>query len=131
METVNIQIKRHLVVFKKAEHKIEAVFNLKEILFLLNEKEDSKTQYFLNQIQKELCFKLGETNWKKIEIPINCPEIGVYTETVNKCLFAKEQLREKFVYAPDNSLISTWDYVNKLIDSWFVKYTQLYLQTVA
>ena len=124
-----IKIKRHWVHFKKAKNKVKAIYHLKEILFLLSEEKNPKSQLFLKIIQKELNFQLGKTHWKKFSI--NCPEIGLHGVTVNKCLFTEEKLKEKIVYAPDNSRVSTWDYINKKINLLSENYLFLYISTVA
>ena len=129
METVNMEIKRHLVHFRKSENKIKAIYHLKEILYILNEKKDPRTQEFLKQIQKKLNFQIGQTHWKKLSI--DYPEIGLHGFTINKCLFMENELKQKIVYAPDNSRISTWDYINKDITLKYENYINLYEKMVA
>ena len=125
----NKEIKLCLLKFKNAENKIEAIVHLREILLTLKKEknDDLKTINFLNQIQKELNFEL-EHDWKNIKI--HCPEIGYYGQ-IDECLFMENELRTSNVYAPNNTLMSTWDYINKKVVILFDKYVNLYLQNVA
>jgi len=134
MQKVNVRIpvvagkiEIHLQKFNNAENKIEALYYLKEILFLLEKEKGEKILAFFDLIKKEFHFEVGKTNWKKALI--NCPEIG-FSGNVNACLFQKKELENKKVYAPDNSLVSIWDYINKKVVYIFDKYQNIYFQLV-
>jgi len=119
------KIKFNLREFENAENKIEAIYFLKEILFILKKEEskDSRIKNFLDQVQSELNFELGKTNWRKIKL--NFPEIG-YCYSVDKYLFLKKELQTTSIA---NSC-TVWEYVQKQIPVVCDFYETMFTQKV-